>query len=48
MYKITIVNPGLYNTVLTQYCVRAESYQAAGDMALEISGTDNIIKIVDY
>lgn len=47
MYKVSIVNAGIENFLITQYCVTANSYHEAGEIALEISGKENHIKILD-
>lgn len=47
MYKVSIVNAGIENFLVAQYCVKADSYREAGELALEISGAKNHIKILD-
>ena len=46
MYKITIKNAGIENYNIAQYCVKADSYREAGELALEISGKQHVIMVV--
>ena len=47
MFQVTIVNAGIENFQVTQYCVIADDYREAGEIALGISGKKNHIKIID-